>query len=101
MGVAGEIGQHGIGAAERSLGIDDPFGLAERREKRRERFARRETGSSSNEQQLAGVEGGLEFFEEEPTEQPRENAHGQKEAGPAGDPALIVQREAAPWGDHV
>ena len=33
--------------------------------------------------------------------QPRENTHGQKEAGPAGDPAQTVQREAAPRGDHV
>ena len=87
MGVAGERGRHGLWPAERSLGVHDPFGLAERREKRRERFARRETGLTSNEQQLTGVEGDDEFFEEETTEQPRENAHGQKEAGPAGDPA--------------
>ena len=67
-----------------SLGRDDPFGLAERREKRRERVARREIGLGSKELQLAGVEGGQEFFEKETTEQPRENAHVQKEAGPAG-----------------
>ena len=33
----------------------------------------------------------------ESCEQPRQNAHGQKEAGPAGDPAQTVRREAAPW----
>src|SRR5277367_3043669 len=72
-----------------------PIGGLERREKRRERVARREIGLGSKELQLAGVEGGHEFFEEETTEQPRENAHVQKEAGPAGDPALTVEREAA------
>jgi hypothetical protein len=56
---------------------------------------------ASNELQLAGVEGGQEFFEEETAEQPREDAHGQKEARPAGDPAQTVRREAAPRGDHV
>ena len=101
MGVARQVGQNGRGPAERSLGIDNPFGLAERREKRRECVARREIGVASNELQLAGVEGGQEFFEEETAEQPRENAHVQKEAGPAGDPAQTVQREAAPRRDHV
>ena len=32
MGVAAEIGQHGLGTAERGLGVDDPFGFAQRRE---------------------------------------------------------------------
>src|SRR3984957_12730514 len=101
MGVARQVGQNGRGSAERPLGIDDPFGLAQRREKRRERVARREIGVASNELQLAGVEGGQEFFEEKTAEQPREDAHGQKEAGPAGDPAQTVRREAAPRRDHV
>ena len=78
-----------------------PFELAQRRQKRRECIARGEIGLSCKELQLAGVEGGHEFFEEETAEWPRENAYGQKEAGPAGDPPLTVQREAAPRGDHV
>jgi hypothetical protein len=36
-----------------------------------------------------------EPFEEEPAEQAREHAHGQKEAGLAGDPAQSVRRQAA------
>jgi hypothetical protein len=36
MGVARQRGQNGRGTTEWSLGIDDPFGLAQRREKRRE-----------------------------------------------------------------
>jgi len=76
MGVARQIGQNGRGATEWSLGIDDPFGLASRREKRRERVARRDIDVASNELQQAGVEGGQEFFEEKTAEQPREDAHG-------------------------
>ena len=52
-----------------------------------ERVARLEVGVNSKEPQLAGVEGGHEFFQEETPKQPRENPHGQKEAGPASDPA--------------
>ena len=35
VGVAGEIGQHGLRSAEGALGIDDPVGPAQRREDRR------------------------------------------------------------------
>ena len=63
---------------------------------RAERSARAPTNCS-----WAGVEDGQEFFEEETTEEPRENPNGQKEAGSAGDPAQTVQREASSRGDHV
>ena len=56
---------------------------------------------NSKEPQLAGVEGSHEFFEKETTEEPREIPNGQKEAGPAGDSAHTVQREASSRGDHV
>ena len=44
------------------------FELAQRRQKRRECIARGEIGLSCKELQLAGVEGGHEFFEEETAE---------------------------------
>ena len=37
MGIALQIGQHGLWPAERALGIDHPFGSAQRRQIRRER----------------------------------------------------------------
>ena len=108
MRVASQIGQHCLGSAEGSLGVDDPFGRAQRREKRREciarrreSIARREVGVGAEKLQLAGIEGDYELFEEETTEQSRENPHGQKEARPAGDPLQTVQRDAAAWRDHV
>src|SRR5260370_11973199 len=48
MGVAGEIGQHGLGPAERSLGIDDPFGLAERIDTRTEHLTPSDLHTASN-----------------------------------------------------
>ena len=42
-----------------------------------------------------------EPFEEQPAEQAREHAHRQEEAGPAGDPARSVGRQAAAGNDDV
>src|SRR5208337_237883 len=44
---------------------------------------------------------GREAFEEEAAEQAREDAHGEEEAGPAGDPARPVWRQAAAGDDDV
>ena len=44
---------------------------------------------------------GCEAFEEEAAEQAREHAHGQEEAGLAGDPARAVRRQAAAGNDDV
>ena len=45
-----------------------------------------EAGQVVEEPQAAGLVGGGEFFQEQTPEEPREHAHGQEEAGPAGDP---------------
>ena len=44
---------------------------------------------------------GCEPFEKEAAEQAREDAHGQEEAGLAGDPARPVRRQAAAGNDDV
>ena len=44
---------------------------------------------------------GCEPFEEEPAEETRQHAHGQEEAGLAGDPARAVRRQAAAGNDDV
>ena len=44
---------------------------------------------------------GYEPFEEEPAEETRQHPHRQEEAGLAGDPARIVQRQAAAGNDDV
>ena len=87
MGVAAEIGQHLLGAAERRLGVDhplDPPQLAEPAGEggrdRRGRRARRRSRARRPRRRRAVVE-------EQPAEEPREHADRQEEAGPAGDPA--------------
>jgi hypothetical protein len=39
---------------------------------------------------------GGELVQDQPSEQARGHAHGEEEAGPAGDPALTIERDAAP-----
>ena len=45
--------------------------------------------------------GGDELFQKQPAEQPRQHAHRQEEARPAGHPTLAVQGNAAARNDHV
>ena len=44
---------------------------------------------------------GCEPFEKQAAEQARQHAHGQEEAGLAGDPARPVRRQAAAGNDDV
>ena len=77
-------------------GIDERYLALRKGARNAERRAPRETGLfGSKELQLAGVEGGQEFFEEETAEQPRENAHVQQ-SGLAGDPAPTVEQRGRP-----
>ena len=55
----------------------------------------------AEEGEASGRMQGREPFEEEPAEQARQHAHGQEEAGLAGDPARPVRRQAAAGNDDV
>ena len=55
----------------------------------------------AEEAQGAGVEGGLQTFEEQAAEQPGERLDGQEEVRPAGDPARAIGREAAARHDAM
>ena len=101
VGVAGEVGEHRLGSGERALGVDHPFAAAQRREAALKARARRAGARSPKKARRAGLHEAGEAFEEEPAEEAREHAHGQEEAGPAGDPALSVRREAAARDDAV
>jgi len=90
MGVAGQIGKNRRRTGERTLGINDPFALAQRCEPLDERLRIGELCIFAEELQPAAVVCGGEFFEETPAEQPRQHAHRQEEARPARDPALTV-----------
>jgi hypothetical protein len=60
--------------------------------------ARREI---AEEGEAAGLVQRPEAFEKETAKQTRQHAHGEEEAGPAGDPTGAVQRKAAAWNDDV
>ena len=69
VGVAGEIGEHGLGSGEGSLGEDDPFAVAQRRERGGEGAAVGERRQIAEESQSAGLMEVREPFEEEAAEQ--------------------------------
>ena len=83
VGIARQIGQHRLGPTEWSLRVDYPLGLTERRQMGGERLALRQSGMVAEELQAPGVVRGGERLQDQPTEQPREHADGEEEAGPA------------------
>ena len=101
MGIARQIGQHGLWPAERALRIDDPFGSPQRCQIRRERLRVGESGMLAEELQAVGPVCGEQLLQEQPSEQAREHADRQEEAGPARDPLVAVERDAAARHDHV
>ena len=100
MGVAREIGQDLLGTGEWLLGIDEPFGCAQRRESGGKRPCLVETDEIVKELQFAGIECCRQTFEEQPPEQRREHVR-KKEPGLAGNPTLAIARDAAPRNEAV
>ena len=77
------------------------LGAAQRRERGVEGAFLGERGEVAEEGQAAGLVERGEAFEKEPAEETRQHAHGQEEAGLAGDPARPVRRQAAAGRDDV
>ena len=87
MGVTAEIGQYLFGASERWLGVDHPVEALEFAQATCEGLRFGKLGEIGEELQLAGPEGALQLLQEQPAEQPREDAQRQEEAGAdGGDP---------------
>src|SRR3977135_1019467 len=91
MGVAAEIGQYLFGPAERRLGVDDPVDATEPIEMPGEDLGIGEAREFAKEAQIACIEGVLQVLQEQPAEQPREDAHWQEETGAASDPAGAIK----------
>ena len=72
VGVAGEVGEDGLRPGERPLGVDDPFGAAQRREFGVEGAFVGERGEIDEEGEAAGGMQGREPFEEESAEETRQ-----------------------------
>ena len=90
MGVAAEIGQHLLRPAEGRLDIDDPFDLAELAQPAGEGRGLCKAGEIAEECEFAGVEGGLQFFQEPAAEKARENTDREVETRFAGNLSRAV-----------
>src|SRR6266478_2233372 len=80
-----------FGASEWWLGVDHPVEALEFAQATCEGLRFGKIGEISEEPQFAGREGVLQLLQEQPSEQPREDAHRQEEAGAASDPAGAVK----------
>lgn len=100
MRVTAQILNSSLRASEGLFCVNDPFGFFERIEPAPEDglvFKRRQF---TEERQLVIFESPAETLEENPAEQARQHAHGQKEAGKARDP-LAIGTDAASGNDEV
>jgi hypothetical protein len=101
MRIAGEIGQHRLGAAEGRFGIDHPFGFAERGEPGFECGRLGQSGMVIEENKVPGVVQGEQAFDEQVAKEPRQNPHMLEEPRSATDPAGAPRRQACAGHDHV
>jgi hypothetical protein len=101
MRVARQIGQHRLGPGERPLGVDHPFAFAQRRHPGGEGCGVGQRAVLTEEPQLLAVVQALQFLQEATPDQPRQHAHRQEEAGPAGNPTLAIRRQPAAGHDAV
>src|SRR5207245_1422154 len=101
MGIAGEIIEHLLGSAERSLGIDDPANGAQLPQGDSEHFSRGQARQTAEKPELARIERRLEAGQEKPAIEPRQYLHRQKEPRPAANPAGPIGRGPAARHDAV
>jgi hypothetical protein len=101
VGVAGQIGEHGLRPAERLLRIDDPLRSPERRQEGGERAGFGKSSMFAEEHQLAGVMRRDQHLDDEAPEQAGEDTHRQEEVRPTRDPHVTVIGEPAAGYDHV
>src|SRR5260370_21572456 len=96
MGVAAEIREYLLRAAEGWLGIDYPLDPPQVAEASGEGGGSRERCKLAEEAEFASRKGGMQLVEEQAAEQPREGAHRQEEPRATGDPSCPVKRRPAP-----
>ncbi len=87
MGIAGEIGEHGLGSGKGTLGIDHPLALSYGFEPVGKSLHFSQSLEFTEEAELADMIGIEKFFEEQAPEQSGEYTHGEEESRSAGDPS--------------
>ena len=91
VGIAAQVCQQGLGAAEGWFGVDHPCGFAERDEPGGEGLCLRQSGQATEEGQLPGAVQGEQPLQKQASEQPRQNPHMQEEPKLAGNPHCVVR----------
>jgi len=94
MGVAGEIGEHLVGAGEGRFGVDHPVHTAEWPEEFPEYASIVKRGILAEELQRAFGVGGDKTLTHESAEESREYLNAEEVTGPATYPVLPVRRDA-------
>ena len=102
MGIAADIVEDLLGSGERRLGVDDPFGGADRCEVAQEGRACslrccREVKNFSRPAMYAFAR----YLQEQPSEQARQDTNRKEEAWSAGDPAFAIGRDPTAWHDKI
>ena len=102
VGVARQVGQHGLGSGEGRLGVDEPVLLAEGRQDGGEGAAVAQAGMVAEELEPARRHGAAASSSRNSRRNSLESTRtGRRKAGPARHPALAVERDAAAGHDHV
>src|SRR3974377_1286074 len=100
MGIAGEIAQDFRGSREWTFAVDHPVTVTQRRQIGREGSCISEGGVLSEKLQLSCTMSGGELLQDQSSEQARQHAYVEEEVGPASDPALTIERDAAARHDN-
>jgi hypothetical protein len=96
-GVAGEITQHMMRAAERRLGIDDPVLTEQGAQEGTECFLILEGFERTGERELTHLKSSLQSGDELTAEDATQYADGQEEGIAGMDPAGVIWRETSSW----
>ena len=94
VSIAGQVLQHMLGSAEGWLGIDDPFHRTQLPQQGVELTRVGEIGYGAEATEFSFLISLLEQGQHLAPEQAAEHAHGQEEAGSAGDPAGVIEGES-------
>ena len=91
MCVPSQVSENMLRTGKRSLGVDQPFGAAQRCKDRIERRTIAEVLQITEEAQLVGTKSSLQLLQKQAAVETRQHAHRQKEALSAGDPAIAAR----------
>ena len=101
VGVAAEILEHILGAAEGWLGVDYPVFAKQRSQPGGEEFGLREPRQMPGKVQLASLKRRLEPSDELAAKHLPEHGNGEEEARVRSNPAGVIEREPAGGNNAV